>query len=333
MQSGMKKVIAVVSGGYSKEAVISVQSAEMIIEAIDKNRFDTHLVVINSTEWYVKKGETKIRIDKNNFSFRLSDTEITFDAVFMAIHGAPGEDGKLQSYFEMLHIPVTTCDSFVSALTFNKYACKTFLKDFDVLSAKARLIRKNDEINAADLVAYLGLPMFVKPNNGGSSFGVTKVKSTNQVIPAIEKALQEDTEIILEEYIEGREFTCGVFCSDTENYVLPVTEIVSKSEFFDFDAKYNGESDEITPARLNPDQTRECQKLTFKIYKFLRCHGVVRIDFLLKNGQFYFIEANTVPGMSKESIVPQQIRAMDMQVGEFFTLVIEDAINRNKKQA
>ncbi|MBI9069037.1 MAG: D-alanine--D-alanine ligase [Salinivirgaceae bacterium] len=322
------KNIAVVCGGYSKEEVISIQSAEQIMEAIDKTKYKVFSVIISKDSWSVKTESGLIPIDKNDFSFSNDDIKIVFDAVFMAIHGTPGEDGKLQSYFEMLNIPVTTSNSFVSALTFNKYACKAFLQNFGVLSANAYLLRKGEKYEADDIEEEVGLPMFVKPNSGGSSFGVTKVKRSEDIIPAIEKAFAEDDEIIIEEFIEGGEFTCGVFCSENENIVLPLTEIVSKTEFFDFEAKYKGLSDEITPARLDNDQTNECQELSYDIYKLLNCSGIVRIDYLLRDDQFYFMEANTVPGMSKESIVPQQVRAYGMSVTEFYTLLIEDAISR-----
>ncbi len=326
-----KKTIAVVCGGYSKEEEISLKSAEQISEIIDKSQFIVYTVLINRDEWSVQIPAGNLPIDKNDFSFRFRENKITFDAVFMAIHGTPGEDGKLQSYFEMLNIPVTTGDSFVSALTFNKYAAKTYLKDAGVLTAKAALVRKGDNYSIQEIIDKLGLPVFVKPNNGGSSFGVTKVKHSNMLKEAIDKAFKEDYEVIIEEFIEGREFTAGLFISSNRKFILPVTEIISKTEFFDYEAKYKGLSNEVTPAEISQEQTIRCQRLTYEIYKILNCKGVVRVDYLLKNNQFYFMEVNTVPGMSKESIIPQQIKTYGEDLSDFYTKLINDAIERQTK--
>jgi D-alanine-D-alanine ligase len=323
------KTIAVVCGGYSKEEVISLRSAEQIAQVIDKNRFEVFTVLINKSHWVAKLVGKDVPIDKDDFSFIVNGRKVTFDAVFMAIHGTPGEDGKLQAYFEMLEIPVTTCNVFVSSLTFNKFATKQYLKAFQIPTASAILVRNNRSYNAADIIENLGLPLFVKPNNGGSSFGVTKVKTPDQLAPAIEKAFEEDNEVIIEEFIQGGEFTCGVFKSASESLVLPITEIVSKNEFFDFEAKYTqGVTDEITPARLSEADTSECQQLSSKIYDLLACHGVVRIDYLLRNGVFYFMEINTVPGMSRESIVPQQVAAYGLTITDFYSRLIDDALAR-----
>jgi D-alanine-D-alanine ligase len=323
------KTIAVVCGGYSKEEVISLRSAEQIAQVIDKNRFEVFTVLINKSRWVTKLVGKDVPIDKDDFSFIVNGRKVTFDAVFMAIHGTPGEDGKLQAYFEMLEIPVTTCNVFVSSLTFNKFATKQYLKAYQIPTASAILVRNNMTYNAADILENLGLPLFVKPNNGGSSFGVTKVKTPEQLVPAIEKAFEEDNEVIIEEFIQGGEFTCGVFKSASESLVLPITEIVSKNEFFDFEAKYTqGVTDEITPARLSEADTNECQQLSSKIYDLLACHGVVRIDYLLRNGVFYFMEINTVPGMSRESIVPQQVAAYGLAITDFYSRLIDDALAR-----
>lgn len=322
--------IAIVCGGYSKEEIISLKSAEQIAQSIDSTLFKIYTVLINKNTWVVKLEAGDAPIDRNHFSFIQNGEKIHFDAVFMAIHGTPGEDGKLQSYFEMLDIPVTTCNTFVSALTFNKFACKLHLKEFGFLTAKSVVLRSEELVDQKTIIKTLGFPMFVKPNNGGSSFGVTKVKESHELLPAIEKAFAEDAEIIIEEFIEGREFTCGAFKSKDEEIVLPVTEIISKTEFFDFEAKYEGLSDEITPAEITKEETEECQKLTSRIYDILSCNGVVRIDFLQRDNEFYFMEVNTVPGMSTESIIPQQVRAHGLTVTEFYTKLINDAINRSK---
>jgi D-alanine-D-alanine ligase len=323
------KTIAVVCGGYSKEEVISLRSAEQIAQVIDKKRFEVFTVLINKSRWVAKLVGKDVPIDKDDFSFIVNGRKVTFDAVFMAIHGTPGEDGKLQAYFEMLEIPVTTCNVFVSSLTFNKFATKQYLKAYQIPTASAVLIRKSISYQATDIIKNLGLPLFVKPNNGGSSFGVTKVKTPDQLVPAIDKAFDEDNEVIIEEFIQGGEFTCGVFKSASESLVLPITEIVSKNEFFDFEAKYTqGVTDEITPARLSDAETNECQQLSSKIYDLLGCHGVVRIDYLLRNGVFYFMEINTVPGMSRESIVPQQVAAYGLTITDFYSRLIDDALAR-----
>lgn len=322
------KTIAVVCGGYSKEEVISLKSAEQIALSIDATKFKVYTILINAKEWVAKTQDGDIQINKNDFSFIYKEAKINFDGVFMAIHGTPGEDGKLQSYFEMLNIPMTTCNSFVSALTFNKFATKAYLKEYNIPTAKAVVLRKNQNYSDSELVDFLGLPIFVKPNNGGSSFGITKVKEVSQLTDAINKAFDEDYEVILEEFIEGKEFTCGAFQSEGKNMVLPITEIVSKTEFFDFMAKYEGLADEITPARLSSKETVECQILTLEIYKLLNCSGVVRIDFLMRNNTFYFMEVNTVPGMSKESIIPQQVIAHGLTVSDFYTTLLDEAIGQ-----
>ena len=323
------KTIAIVCGGYSREEVISLRSAEQIVQVIDKQKYETFTILINKEKWVAKIPGKDIPVAKDDFSFIMNGRKVSFDAVFMAIHGAPGEDGRLQAYFEMIGIPVTTCNVFVSALTFNKFATKLFVKEYGILTADALMFHKGKSIDTRVIAKRFGFPMFVKPNNGGSSFGVTKVKEMAQLEPAIEKAFAEDTEIIIEPFIEGGEYTCGVFKSDTETLLLPVTEIVSKTEFFHFEAKYTkGMSEEITPARLSPEKTKECQELSSKIYDLLGCNGVVRIDYLKKEDQFYFMEINTVPGMSAESIIPQQARAYGLTVTEFYTKLIEDALTR-----
>lgn len=326
----LMKKIAVVCGGYSKEEIISLKSAGQIAQIIDQSKYEIYKVFVNKEKWVVIRDNAEIHIDKNDFSFTTErEQKITFDAVFMAIHGTPGEDGKLQSYFEMLNIPVTTCNSFVSSLTFNKYACKLYLKEFGILTAKSVVLNREDSVDFDALVNNIKFPMFVKPNNGGSSFGVSKVSNKEELPMAIEKAFNEDTQIIIEEFIEGREFTCGAFKNRSDSIVFPITEIVSENEFFDYEAKYEGKSDEITPANLPVEQFEHCQQLTSRIYDVLGCSGVVRIDYLFRNGKFYFMEVNTVPGMSAESIIPQQARAYGLSVTDFYTMLIDDAISRN----
>jgi D-alanine-D-alanine ligase len=320
--------VAIVAGGYSSEYVISVKSAQQVYDSLLKTQYIPYVVEISKEGWFVNADGNKINIDKNDFSFTKEGTKITFDAVFFAIHGTPGEDGKLQSYFEMLEIPFTTCNSFTSQLTFNKYVCKVFLEKFGITMANDVIIKKSDSIELKEIIDTTGLPCFVKANNSGSSFGVTKVKEADELDKALETAFEEDSEVLIEEFIEGTEVTCGVFKSENKELILPLTEIVSKKEFFDYEAKYTpGMSDEITPARLSGELTKRCQDEASRIYDILNCSGLVRVDFILKDNKFYFLEINTVPGMSENSLVPQQIRAAGYTTSEVYGMLIDDAIN------
>ena len=283
---------------------------------------------ISKKGWFVSEDGNIFNIDKNDFSFNKEGKKVTFDAVFFAIHGTPGEDGKLQSYFEILGIPFTSCNSFTSQLTFNKYVCKVYLEKFGVVMAKDVMIRKNSNPDLKNVINTTGLPCFVKANNSGSSFGVTKVKEFQELEKAIELAFKEDFEVLVEEFIEGTEVTCGVFKSRNKELILPLTEIVSKKEFFDYEAKYTpGMSDEITPARISEHLTKQCQNEASRIYDILNCKGLVRVDFILKNNKFYFLEINTVPGMSENSLVPQQIREAGYTTSEIYGMLLDEAIN------
>lgn len=325
-----RRNVALVAGGNSSESVISVQSAAQMIKNIDSSKYNAWLVTVKGLQWQVRFSDGKmLEIDKNDFSFSVDGTRQFFDVVLMAIHGNPGEDGFLQAYFKLLNIPVTTCDMFVSALTFNKFACKTFLKEFNIKTARAKLFRRNETVDFMQLIQDLNLPVFVKPNNGGSSFGASKVKRLEDLETAISKAFEHDHEIIAEEFIQATEITCGVSILNGIEYLLPPTEIVSKNEFFDYEAKYSeGKAEEITPARLSPAQITEVQQLSLKIYKLLNCNGVVRIDYLLRDRVFYFMEVNSVPGMSASSIVPKQLATYGISFSDFLSLLIEDAIQR-----
>ncbi len=328
----MKKNIAIVAGGDSSEYEISVQSASQLMEILDKRKYNGYVVSVRNTMWEVQiPGKKNIPVDKNDFSFMNEGAKTIFDCALMAIHGTPGEDGRLQSYFDLLRIPYTSSGMLTSSLTFNKYICKAFLNNFGIHTAKAMLVRKGSKINAGEITGQLGIPCFVKPNNGGSSFGVTKVKSREEIEKAIEAAFREDDEVIIEEFIPGTEITCGLIKTKDKEIILPLTEIVSKTEFFDYEAKYKGLSDEITPARV----TKEVEKLTRDtsslIYDVLDCWGIVRFDYILSNGKLFFLEVNTVPGMSRNSIVPQQVRAAGMDLGELFTMIIEESVAQNRK--
>ncbi|MDR1154556.1 MAG: D-alanine--D-alanine ligase [Bacteroidales bacterium] len=328
----MKKNIALLLGGDSAEAVISEQSAGHVLQHLDVALYEVYPITIKGASWtYADHGAT-IDVDKGDFSITVNGRRIHFDCVVPMIHGTPGEDGRLQAYFELVHVPYTTCGVLASALTFNKHACKTYLNSLGILFPKGKLIRKGEKVDASELCAILGLPCFIKPNNGGSSFGVTKVKSSHELAPALEAAFAEDTdEVLVEEFIEGTEITCGLVKLDGKITVFPITEIVSKKEFFDVEAKYEtGMSDEITPARISESLRADCETLSTAIYKCLNCRGIVRIDYIVRDGSLYFLEVNTVPGMSAaSSIVPKQIDVMgQISIKELYTNLIDEAIKR-----
>ena len=322
------RTIAIAAGGDSSEYEISVKSAEQVCSAL-ASRYEVYIIMIRGFNWYWEDPKGRYHnIDKNDFTLVVDDFHIRFDAVFIAIHGTPGENGLLQGYFDILKIPYTSCDAFCSALTFNKQACKLFLKDYGLLMADSILLRKGDHFDPAGIEKRIGLPCFVKPNDSGSSFGVSKVKKKEELLSAVEKAFRESDEVIIETYMKGREVACGVVRIKAKSIVLPVTEIISVNEFFDYDAKYNtGKSQEITPASL-PDKTSdEIQKLSLKIYELLGCKGIVRVDFIIIGEKPYFLEINTIPGMTEESLIPKQAVAAGIRIEELYSMVIEDLFN------
>lgn len=323
-----RKNIAVVAGGYSSEYNISLLSAAEVMKSLDSEKFEARLVEINHGGWFVKMEDGRdLPINKNDFSYQDNGNPKHFDAVFNSIHGNPGENGKLQAYFELLHQPYTGCDSFCSALTFNKYVCNNFLRNFGIKVAKSMRLVKGDPIEGSEIIRNLGLPCFVKPNNGGSSCGTSRVNTDEQLYPAIEAAFKEDPEIIIESFLQGRELTCGLVKTGSDFLVLPLTEIISKKEFFDYEAKYTpGVADEITPAEVPPELAQRCGELSKKVYQILGCKGLVRMDYILTDNQLWFLEVNTIPGMSKNSIVPQQIRSMGKTTTEVFSLILEDVL-------
>jgi D-alanine-D-alanine ligase len=324
----MKKNIAIVSGGNSSEWVISVKSARLILDNVDREFFNPYVVTIHEKNWSVEVDQqSNIPVDKNDFSYQLKGNKINFDAALVMIHGTPGEDGKLQGYFDMLGIPYSSCDVLSSAITFNKVFCKNYLEKFGIASARYHLIKKNDNVGPAQVIAKTGLPCFIKPNNGGSSFGVTKIKSMDEFGKAVKDALKEDNEVLVEEFLEGTEITCGLLKTSKKEYIFPITEIVSKNEFFDYEAKYtDGMSEEITPARIPKELEDECKKISSRIYDILNCKGLVRIDYIHSKGKLYLLEVNTIPGMSPNSIVPQQIRAAGMSVKDILTEILDDCV-------
>lgn len=321
------KNIAILTGGDSSEYVISVQSAKQIETLIDKTKFKTYPIMMRFGDWKYTGNEEQTPIDKNDFSLTLDREKVKFDCVFIAIHGTPGEDGKLQAYFEMLNIPYNTCDFVTSALTFGKYYCNHFLKNLGIKSAETFFLKKEEKYSIDEVIKKTGLPCFVKPNNAGSSFGISKVKTKEELPKAIEIAFKEDNEVVIDEFVEGTEVTCGLVKIKGKITAFPLTEIVSKNEFFDYEAKYNADFvDEITPARISKELTEECQKLSTKIYDLLNCKGIVRMDYIIKNNEFYFLEVNTIPGMTKNSLVPQQIAEAGLSISEIYTDLLEEAM-------
>ena len=319
------KTIAIAAGGDSSEFEISVKSAEEVGKILS-SRYIVYILVIRGTTWYWEDQKGRYyNIDKNDFSLTYNDQRIKFDGVFIAIHGTPGENGLLQGYFDMLKIPYSSCSSFCSALTFNKQACKLFLKEYGISMAKGIQIRKSGKIDLLSITEQIGLPCFVKPNDSGSSFGVTKVKEKEELPAAIETAFKESNEVLIEAFMSGREVACGVVKTKNKTIVLPVTEIISKNEFFDFEAKYiPGHSDEITPADMPLTVTNEIQRISRYVYELLGCNGIVRVDFIVIGEIPFFIEINTVPGMTNESIVPKQAVAAGISLEELYSMSVEN---------
>jgi D-alanine-D-alanine ligase len=322
------KTIAIVAGGNSSEFEISVKSAEGVSKALAP-RFNTYIIMIRGTSWYWEDSKGMYHnIDKNDFTLTTGDRKVRFDAVFIAIHGSPGENGQLQGYFDMLDLPYTSCSAFCSALTFNKQACKLFLKEYGIPMADSILLRKGMKYDEAEIIAQTGLPCFIKPNDSGSSFGVSKVKSQAEIAPALEAAYSESNEVIIEKFMKGREVACGVLKTRKGAIILPVTEIISKNEFFDYEAKYTpGRSDEVTPANMDSEITGEVQRLSSLIYDLLGCKGIVRVDFIIVDSKPKFLEINTIPGMTEESLIPKQAAAANISQAELYGYVVEDLFN------
>ena len=319
------RTIAIVAGGNSSEYPVSVRSAEGVAIAL-KGKYETYIITVKGTDWYWEDQKGRMfRIDKNDFTLVLDDQLVRFDAAFIAIHGNPGENGLLQGYFDMTGIPYTSCDAFVSALTFNKQACKLYLNEYGIPMTGGLLIRKGQKYDAASIVRQTGLPCFVKPNASGSSFGVTKVKETADFDEALEKAFAEGHEVLVESFMKGTEVACGVVRTKNRKIVMPVTEIVPKKEFFDYEAKYtDGLSDEITPARMPEEMISRIQELSSEIYDILGCRGIVRVDFIVTEEGPQFLEINTIPGMTPESIIPRQAAVFGISQTDLYSMVIED---------
>ena len=319
------KTIAIAAGGNSSEFEISVKSA-LEVGQILSSRYMIYVIIIRGSNWYWEDPKGMYHnIDKNDFSLTNNDKKIKFDGVFIAIHGTPGENGLLQGYFDMMGIPYTSCGAFCSSLTFNKQACKLFLKEYGISMAEAVLVRKGENVDLANILELTGLPCFVKPNDSGSSFGVTKVKRKEELPGAIDIAYKESDDVLIEAFMNGREVACGVLKTKNKIIVFPVTEIKSKNEFFDYEAKYiPGHSDEITPAEMPAAITDEIQRISKYVYAVLGCNGIVRVDFIVVGDKPYFIEINTVPGMTKESIVPKQAAAAGISLEELYSMSVEN---------
>lgn len=325
----MKKKIALVTGGFTGESVISLKSAAEVAKSLDLEKFIVFKVLIYPGDWYheTESGE-KVPVDLNDFSIVLDGQKIKFDGVFNILHGSPGEDGKLAGYFDMIGIPYTTCDALTSAITMNKGYTKAIVQDIpELFVAKSIQLFCNLEENIDNILRELRLPLFVKPNNGGSSIGMSKVKNPEELQEALDKAFAEDNQVLVEEFVSGREFSIGVFKAVGKTTVLPATEIVSSKEFFDFEAKYTpGMTEEITPGRMSEEEVERVKRIVATVYQKLNCKGAVRVDYFLEfeTNKFYFIEINTVPGQTETSLITQQVRAIGMEIRDFYSTLIEE---------
>jgi D-alanine-D-alanine ligase len=327
----MKHNIAFLTGGFSGEAEISYKSAITIEKNIDRERWNLYKIDITPGGWFYDQASgERIEVDKNDFSIIVDEEKINFDAVLIGIHGTPGEDGKLQGYFDLLRIPYTSCDAATSALTFNKSFTVAVAAFSGIKVSKSVLLFRNSFTSPDEVVKGLRFPVFIKPNNGGSSIGMSKVNSPSEELgQAIEKAFKEDDQVLVEEFISGRELTIGVFRSKGEIIPLPITEIISKKDFFDYEAKYHGASEEVTPAKIDAAVADKIKDAAVRIYRAINCRGIVRIDFIYneQEGKPYMLEINTVPGQSEASIVPQQLRAMGWSLTDFYSALIDECLH------
>lgn len=331
----MKRNIAIVCGGDSSEYGVSMKSAQGLYSFFDKERYNVYIVCLSSNDWHVQLADgMTARIDRNDFSFTEDGKKVVFDYAYITIHGTPGENGLLQGYFDLLSIPYSTSGVLVEALTFDKFVFNQYIKSYGVKVADSMLIRRGfeNEINEQEVEERLGMPCFVKPAADGSSFGVSKVKNADQLAPAIRKAMMESEEVMIESYIEGTEISIGCYKTHDNAVVFPPTEVVTNNEFFDFDAKYNGQVDEITPARISDSTTKRVQKLTSAIYDILKCNGIIRIDYIITHekedgkdvDKITMLEVNTTPGMTPTSFIPQQVRAAGLDITEVLTEIVEN---------
>lgn len=320
----MKKRIALIYGGYSSEWEVSLKSGKSVFKNIDPQKYDPYEVFISKDGWKVLLPDGDVEIDRSDFSFVHHGERVHFDKAFIMIHGTPGENGLMQAYFELIGLPHTGCSAMTSTLAFDKFACKTYLKEAGIILAKDHFLRRGESYSPQEIVDKLGLPLFVKPNQGGSSFGITKVKKVEDIDAAIELAFREDDSVLIEECITGRELTMGVFKEGNDLRTLPATEIIPHNEYFDYDAKYMGASEEICPADIPQEIYDKIAAATKRIYRRFGCNGLVRMDYILKGTDPYFLEINPIPGMTDTSLVPQQVRAAGMEMKDFISHIIEN---------
>lgn len=322
----MKRTIAIVGGGDTSEFHVSLRSAQGIYSFIDKEKYTLYVVEMHGLDWHVQLPDEAVApIDRNDFSFQLNGEKVKFDFAYITIHGTPGEDGHLQGYFDMLGIPYSCCGVLAAALTYDKFACNQYLKSFGIRIAESLMLRKGQSVSDEDVLNKIGLPCFIKPSLGGSSFGVTKVKTKEQIQPAIGKAFDEAKEVVVEAFMEGIEVTCGCYKTKEKSVVFPITEVVTQNEFFDYDAKYNGQVSEITPARISAELTDRIQKITSAIYDILGASGIIRVDYIITSGEkINLLEVNTTPGMTPTSFIPQQVRAAGLDIKDVMTDIIEN---------
>ena len=326
-----KKIVGIAMGGFSSEKKISIRSGNEVYNNLDKDKWEIYKIEISSNDWFVIYDNKKSLIDKSNFSFYKENKELHFDVVFNAIHGSPGEDGKLAKILESLNIPFTSCNSESAVITFNKKKCVDYAKKNNVLTAKSILIKKNQKIDTEKLIKTIGIPCFVKPNSSGSSFGVSKITEKDKLNDAIRLAFKEDKEIIVESELKGEEVSVGLYKNEDEIITLPITEIVSEKDFFDYEAKYQGKAEEITPANILEETKKIINKISIDLYQKLNLIGVVRIDFIIVNDKPHLLEINTVPGLTKESIIPKQLNAANISNKDLFESMLLLALNENKK--
>ena len=322
------KNIAIIAGGNSSEHEVSMKSGKNIYDEVDETRYNKYLVVLKERDWHVEIGEEKYPVDKNDFSFTRNGEKILFDFAYITIHGVPGENGLLQGYLDMMGVPYGCCNVLASALTFDKHTCNTYLKSYGVNVADSVMLIRGMAYDVNEIINEVGLPCFVKPNAEGSSFGVTKVKEAAQLEDALKKAFALCQEVLIETFIDGTELTCGVVKAGDMDITMPIAEVIPKNEFFDFEAKYNPtKSDEIIPARISPELTKRIKTLSSMIYDILRCEGIVRVDYIVREDEIFMLEVNTTPGMTSNSFVPKMVRAMGGTLREVLTKIIDNKLN------
>jgi len=324
----LKRTIAIVCGGDSSEHDVSLRSAHGIYSFMDKERYNVYIVDVKGQDWHVELPDgTTARIDRNDFSFIEDGKAKVFDFAYITIHGTPGENGLLQGYFDLIGLPYSTSGVLVEAMTFDKFVLNQYLRGYGVAVADSLLIRKGYEelVSDDDIEKRIGMPCFVKPASDGSSFGVSKVKNKDQLAPAIRKAMMESPEVMVEQYLKGTEITVGCYKTREKSVVFPITEVVTQNEFFDYDAKYNGQVQEITPARIPEETARRAKEITSHIYDILHCNGIIRIDYIISEEQkIWMLEINTTPGMTQTSFIPQQVRAAGLSMTDVLTDIIEN---------